>query len=393
VLDAVTQAASKTIGEACVAWLLSEDGNQLIPESLYHPDQPVRDALREALAVQLAIRDGVTGQVVRTGKALFAPQPAQAQIEMLFGSGYQSPVHSTQVNSLMIVPLTVEGKTTGTLVLTRARPGHPYVEDDFKFFRSLADRAGIAIANVRLYQNLAKALQQEQTLRRQLIQAEKNLALNRMVASVAHEINNPIQTIVNCLYLLRTAVSTEGPDREALDMATSETRRIAGLVQQLRDLYRPGQDKSMCPLEVKEILKEVHKLLLTHLQQHQVAWEAQDIPAGLVFNGIPDHIKQVFLNICLNAVDAMDPDGGKISVKAALDAPSYQVGIAITDTGPGIPPEYLDRLFEPFFTTKTTGTGLGLAITFDIVQSHGGRITVENQPGGGATFTVWLPVL
>lgn len=392
ILDTVTPAAGKTIGETCLAWLLSEDGSQLILESLYPSDQTVGDNLRKAFEPGLTTDEGTIGQVIKSGRPLFAPHLDQAQTRMLIKSGYQTLVGPSEVNSLMIAPLSVAGKTAGALVMTRHQPGYPFGEDDFACFQSLADRAGLAITNTGLYQNLEKTLEQEQTLRRQLIQAEKNLALNRMVSSVAHEINNPIQTIVNCLYLLGTSLPPAGFERDALEMATSETRRIAGLVQQLRDLYRPGQDKSMRPLDVKEILSEVHKLLLPHLQHHQVAWEAPEIPAGLVFNGIPDHIKQVFLNICLNAVDAMDPKGGKISIQATVDTQSRQVGIALTDTGPGIPPEYLDSIFEPFFTTKASGTGLGLAITFDIVRSHGGRITVESQPGAGATFTVWLPV-
>ncbi len=240
--------------------------------------------------------------------------------------------------------------------------------------------------------SLGNSLQQEQALRKQLIQAEKNLALNRMVASVAHEINNPIQTIINCLYLLRNAVPVEGAEREALTMATSETRRIARLVQQLRDLYRPDTDRSLRPLVLHAILEDVHRLLLPHLQHHHVTWKTIDLPEGVVINGIADHIKQVFLNLSLNAIDAMDPEGGTIILNPVMDPSGSQIGISMTDTGPGIKAELMDRIFEPFFTTKPTGTGLGLSIIFDIVQRHGGHITVNSPPGEGATFTVWLPL-
>ncbi|RME49908.1 MAG: hypothetical protein D6796_04100, partial [Caldilineae bacterium] len=114
---------------------------------------------------------------------------------------------------------------------------------------------------------------------------------------------------------------------------------------------------------------------------------------SFLVHGIADQLKQVFLNISLNAIEAMQPGGGTLSVGITSDAENEQLAVTFTDTGPGIASENLSKIFEPLFTTKRSGTGLGLSISYDIVRAHGGQITVESQPGDGTTFTVWLPRL
>lgn len=109
--------------------------------------------------------------------------------------------------------------------------------------------------------------------------------------------------------------------------------------------------------------------------------------------GDANQLAQVLLNICLNAVEAIQPDSGMIRIQMLNDKEDRFIGIQIQDSGPGIPTDIIDNLFEPFFTTKTAGTGLGLAICYDIVQNHGGYITVENSQTEGAIFDVWLPLL
>jgi len=112
----------------------------------------------------------------------------------------------------------------------------------------------------------------------------------------------------------------------------------------------------------------------------------------VLVNGLEDQLKQVFINLSLNAADAMQPGGGTLSVRSVLDSQFNHVGITFSDTGSGILEENMAKLFEPFFTTKAAGLGLGLSICNDIVLHHGGRIAVESVPGHGAAFTVWLPV-
>ncbi len=227
----------------------------------------------------------------------------------------------------------------------------------------------------------------------QLIQAEKHAAIGRMVGSVTHEINNPLQTIKNCLFLIRQDVGADSISKEPLDMALSETQRLSNIVGQLRQLYRPQDVQTMHSQELLGIIEEVHQLITPHLNNSRVTWQPSPGLERCKIRCIRDQIIEVFLNITLNAVEAMQASGGILSLNMLHSSDGAQVGIIISDTGPGINPEILPHIFEPFITTKEFGLGLGLSICFGIIQKHGGKITVESLPGQGSSFTIWLPRL
>ena len=174
----------------------------------------------------------------------------------------------------------------------------------------------------------------------QLVQAEKFAAVGRLLASITHEINNPLQTIKNCLYLTQMDTSPGTPAFDALAMATTETNRLSNLVAQLRELYRPPSHGQSRPVQIPALLGEVKTLLAGYLQEKHVNWEmarpATGLLKGVVIEGVPDQLKQVFLNICLNAIDAMEPDGGTISISFKRPAEEDRIGICIRDTGPGL---------------------------------------------------------
>jgi nitrogen fixation negative regulator NifL len=227
----------------------------------------------------------------------------------------------------------------------------------------------------------------------QLIQAEKHAAIGRMVGSVTHEINNPLQTIKNCLYLIKQDTGSDSANQEPLDMALSETQRLSNIVGQLRQLYRPQSTQIMQSQELLNIVEEVHSLLLPHLNNSQVVWQPLPGLSHCSINCIKDQIIEVFLNICMNAIEAMQPAGGTLSVNMVPSTDKAQVGVIFSDSGPGIKPEILDHIFEPFITTKEYGLGLGLSICYGIIQKHGGQITVESQLGQGTSFIIWLPII
>ena len=296
------------------------------------------------------------------------------------------------VGSYAAVPLPIGATNIGYLCVFSEQSNFfsQEITDRLKVF---AAHAVVAIQNARLYQDLEHALQEEQAIRLQLVMAEKQTALGRMMASVSHELNNPIQTIKNCLYLTQQDTETDSPIQEYLEMALSETQRVADLVTQLRDIYRPSKSAETSMLDLIVLIEEVHALLMPHLQHQNVTWsQSSDVNTAFI-TGIPDQIKQVFLNLGLNAIEAMEPKGGELTVRISCPRNGHQVFVAIEDCGPGIPDEHLDKLFEPFFTTKSAGTGLGLPICYDIVREHGGLIEVENKPESGAVFTVKLPVV
>jgi signal transduction histidine kinase len=237
---------------------------------------------------------------------------------------------------------------------------------------------------------IARDITDRKQFETQLVQAEKHAVIGRMVGSITHEINNPLQTIKNCLYLIQQDVTPESPIHEPLEMVTSETLRLSNLVGQLRELYRPKAGLNKQSQELLDILEEAHALLIPHLNNARVEWQPLTGLQRCYINCVRDQILEVFLNISVNAIEAMQHHGGKLYVD--MKVTEDWATVIFKDTGPGIPKEILPHLFEPFMTSKASGLGLGLSITYGIIQRHGGQIQVENQPGEGATFTVLLPL-
>jgi len=228
-----------------------------------------------------------------------------------------------------------------------------------------------------------------------LIQSEKLALTGKLAASLAHEINNPLQSVVGFLSLLEESLADERKTnkeeaRAYVRIAIEEIKRAANLVHQMRKLNRPSESEHQKPSDVNILIENMVALSRKKCQeQHvQIIWEAADnlplIPL------VPDRIQQVFLNLTLNALDAM-PDGGELRISTAPTTSPPGVEIRFADSGTGIAFADISNLFKPFHTTKSTGMGLGLYISQRIVREHGGRIDVESIPGEGAAFTVWLP--
>jgi signal transduction histidine kinase len=270
------------------------------------------------------------------------------------------------------------------------RPPNTFDQDDYRFLTTVADQIAVVLDKALLYTELQEALEKEQSTRAQLVQTEKLAAMGRLVASVAHELNNPLQTIQNALYLVKLEENLSSQAAEDLQVAIDEGTRMGGLIARLRDTYRPVVSADYQSESADTLIEEVSKLLGTHLRHNNVSLSFTpnpDLPSTLV---IRDQIKQVILNLCINAIESM-PNGGELSIYSLYLPDNQEVHIGVSDTGPGITPEVQSRIFEPFFTTKEGGTGLGLAVSYEIAQNHGGTITVNNNPGPGSTFTLSLP--
>ncbi|HNB55152.1 MAG TPA: ATP-binding protein, partial [Anaerolineales bacterium] len=253
--------------------------------------------------------------------------------------------------------------------------------------------AALALRNAQLLADLAESLKKEQQTRAQLVQADKLTALGRMVASIAHEINNPIQTIKNTFYLALDEVEADSPVAHFIEIAMSETNRIANLIAQLRDTYRPRMNLTAQRVDLTQLLRDVKVLMTPHLEQNHIQWLDSSETRTIFIPGFPDRLKQVFINLSLNAIEAMHRESqeGTLTVSLVVEPKNQRVKVTFKDTGPGMPPKILKNIFEPFFTTKETGTGLGLAISYDIVQQHQGQINVESVLGQGTSFIVSLP--
>ncbi len=231
---------------------------------------------------------------------------------------------------------------------------------------------------------------QVKAMQRQLTQTEKLAAIGKLAAGVAHEINNPLTGVLTSSSLLLEDTPPEDPRREDLKVIVDETMRCRKIVKGLLDFARqtkPQKQAVNFNIVIADVLNLVGKQamfrdIVTRLDL------APDLPAVMADQ---DQMRQVVLNVVLNAAEAMS-NGGEIRFSSRLDEKSRSVQVSIADNGPGIPEGIRDKLFEPFFTTKKTGTGLGLAIAYGIMERHGGTISIESRPGQGTTITFNMPV-
>ncbi len=241
--------------------------------------------------------------------------------------------------------------------------------------------------NATLEQKVQDRTQQLEVLYHQLRHAEKLSALGRLAASIAHEISNPLTGINTYLYLLKEEVPADSFSRQSLEVIEREVGRINVLTRQLRSFSRPPQEQR-APVSLNEVLEHVLLLIDKNLRENKITLSRDFAVALPLVSAAADQLEQVFLNLMLNARDAM-PEGGRLTLRTF--PVEGGVRVEVSDTGTGIAPEIMDRIFEPFFTTKVTGTGLGLAISYSIIGDHRGKVSVTSEVGRGTTFAVWLP--
>jgi two-component system, NtrC family, sensor kinase len=223
----------------------------------------------------------------------------------------------------------------------------------------------------------------------QLIQTEKLAGIGRLAAGVAHEINNPLTGILTNSSLMLEDLGPEDPRREDLKVIVDETLRCRKIVKGLLDFARQSPPQKQL-VSLNGVIEDVITLVRNQANFRNIKISLDlDVAAPEIFAD-KDQIRQVVLNIVLNAADAMT-GGGEFHIQSRLLADSF-IELSFRDTGEGIPPQVKEKLFEPFVTTKKSGTGLGLSIAYGIIERHKGKITVESLQGKGTTFIILLPV-
>jgi signal transduction histidine kinase len=380
---------------------------------------------------------GVFGHVVETGQPVLVNGDAAETGLPLRGSAERQ----RSTHSAMCWPLQVAGRTIGAVAVNRAETSPRYTADDLDQGQALTSLLALVMANHRMHVERENRILELSTLnatmqringmledaQNQVIQSEKLASIGQMAAGVAHEINNPLAFALSNLGSLEAYLTKlfdllgayveadpaiDAPDNAALATArrlraetdfaflrsdtadlVAESRdgllRVKRIVQDLRDFSRGGGEEVRQAIDVHDALDRTLNIVRNELKYK--ANIVRDYGALPEIECVPSRLNQVFLNLLVNAGQAID-GVGTITIATGVDG--CEAWISVADTGCGIAPENLNRIFDPFFTTKPVGkgTGLGLSVSHSIVRKHGGRIDVDSEVGRGTRFTVRLPL-
>jgi len=331
---------------------------------------------------RLRVGEGIVGYVAETKEAFFSNNVDEV---FLFTRNPLLP----GTKSELAVPVIIDNQISGLLDIQQAPPAR-LTQRDLQLVSAAADQLAIALQKANLHSSLQAALQVEKAIRNEMVQSERLATMGRLLASVSHELNNPLQAIQNALFLLREEKGISLQGKLDLDIVLSEAERMSALIERLRTTYRPTQAEDFAPTQVNDIVEDVYALISTHLRHNEIAFEFHPDPSLPPIPGLRDQMRQVIINLFMNAVEAMT-NGGRLTVWTEYTNHANEILLTVSDTGAGIDPELLPNVFDAFVTNKQRGTGLGLTISHDIVMKHSGRISAENNPHKGATFKVWLP--
>jgi signal transduction histidine kinase len=290
------------------------------------------------------------------------------------------------------VPLIAKEKVIGLIAVDNLLSERPITSGDMGFLTLLANQAALAIENSRLYGNLQEMNTQLLQTQSRLIQSEKLAALGEVVASITHEIKNPLVSIGGFARRLDRHFQESSPEKKYMRILIKEVKRLESILNEtLAFSKEPSTSFAQSPLN--RIIEDALFILEGEIQERNISVMkelARNLPPLL---SDPQQMKQVFLNLFVNALQAMGKDG-QLSVKTSVQRRNERqtLQVEVADTGGGIRLEILDNIFNPFFTTKHDGTGLGLAIAHKIITQHRGEIEVINHPGVGATFLIRFPL-
>jgi signal transduction histidine kinase len=343
--------------------------------------------------------DGVTGRVFRTGVSQLVNDTSHEK--------HHKQPFDWKAGSEMCVALKDGDQILG-FIDVESTQHNAFTNNDLLAIESLGGVLATVTSSANQYERLQETIRQlreaqvesrarliaQQEAEGRLVQAAKLVAVGEMAAGIAHELNNPLTTVTGFTELILDETPTDAPHRADVEMVLHEALRARGVVRRLLDFARQG-DRARTKCDINEILDDVLALTKHFIHTSGVQLETEfgrNLPWVAVDS---NQMKQVFLNLVHNALQAM-PTGGNLRITTASSRKNERewLVVCVSDSGIGIDAKDIDRIFEPFYTTKGTrgGTGLGLSVTYGIVTDHGGTIEVESRPGEGSTFKVWLPI-
>ncbi len=292
------------------------------------------------------------------------------------------------VNEFVCVPLIAKNEAIGVIVADNIYTGEPISDDRVSTLTMFVNQAALAIENAETYKRLEDKINQLTETQQRLISSERLAAIGSMSSYVAHEIRNPLVTIGGFAKTLSRFTFTDSKIKANIDIIIEEVKRLEKILSNITDFGKPSKPEKV-DIQMCEIMENTCVLMENYFQEKNInvhkKFEAE-VPEISVD---PTQIKQVFLNMLMNAVEAM-PDGGDLDIIIRLGVESVEIDIV--DNGKSIPKEVLQNIFDPFFTTKPNGTGVGLSISLKIIEDHGGNIDVKSISGRGTTMSMTLPV-
>jgi signal transduction histidine kinase len=297
----------------------------------------------------------------------------------------------SKLKTELIYPLKVMNHISGTIFVGRKANGMPFNGQELSLFFLLFDQAAFAIEHASLYE-----IQTERVKR--MYRTDRLATLGELAAGAAHEIRNPLTAIRSTIQYLSRDFVNDPIKSEMVGELIAETERINKIVQGLLSFAKPSE-LNVAEIDIEQLINQALLLLNTTLNKNQVDLQFEYFIDNTKIQGDSEQLKQVFLNIMLNAIEAMSKNQPQqertliISIEkgAAINSYSRYLMISFEDTGKGISEKEIENVFDPFFTTKEEGTGLGLAISYGIINRHDGEIEVKSTPGKGTSFIVKLP--
>jgi len=378
-------AAELVNARAAGVFLLEPEDGSLRPTATYGVDA---DTMGELV---FKPGEGAEGRAV-SDRRIVVSADVLADPGIQLSAWVRERVRASGYRAVVGVPLLTHDRVIGALGLG-ADAGSTFSREELQTLEALADQASLAFENARLYASARDSLVRLRETQAQLVQAAKMSALGQLVSGVAHELNNPLSVIVGYGQLL-LAREVPAAVLRPIELMVAQADRMAKIVRNLL-LFARQRPSERTTVNLNEVLEQTLALRLNQLQISAIAVDkkfARGLPSVMAD---PHQLEQVFLNLLLNAEQAMleAKHGGRITLTTGVTRDGRSVIAEVIDDGPGIPQDALPHVFEPFFTTKTvgTGTGLGLSVSYGIVEEHGGHLVVESRPGR-TVFRLELPV-
>ncbi|KXK11936.1 MAG: putative two-component hybrid sensor and regulator [Chloroflexi bacterium OLB14] len=370
--------------------LLSDDKEKFSIQGIggTHAEQ-IQNALRTEIFIK---PEGVTGYVAQAGESILINDTTQNPL--------YKPIKGWEAHSELCVAIKDGDEVLG-IIDVESRDQNAFSHNDLIAMESLAGILSSVITNAKQYQRLQETVKQlratetelknrmeaQRAAEAKLLQAEKMATAGRLSASIAHELNNPLQAVQNCLHLAGREDLPQEKRDEYFKLAQNELERLMITSRRMLDFYRPNTS-SLETVNLIDLLQYTLTLLSKQLTESNVTVSINSSNTIPPVSIVGSQLQQVFINLILNAADAM-PAGGQIQI--TLNSLPDGVELFFQDNGTGIPLKAQADIFEPFFSTKEGGTGLGLTVSYNIITAHGGMLELIQQNNSGACFRIYLP--